>query len=130
MMGFARYPPARALSLAEGLEIAAGAHLLPNQGESEKSDNSAINTIKRHKGDLSTMGFSISYAPLWQTLKDRGLKKIDLVRLNIITPSALKKMEKTEPVSLNAIGKIAVTLGVGAGDVVEFVRGDEMISGR
>ena len=76
------------------------------------------------------MGFSISYAPLWQTLKDRGLKKIDLVRLNIITPAALKKMEKTEPVSLNAIGKIAVTLGVGAGDVVEFVRGDEMISGR
>ena len=127
MKGFARYPPARALSLAEGLEIAAGARLLPNQG---KSDNSAINTIKRHKGDLSTMGFSISYAPLWQTLKDRGLKKIDLVRLNIITPSALKKMEKTEPVSLNAIGKIAVTLGVGAGDVVEFVRGDEMISGR
>ena len=80
MKGFARYPPARALSLAEGLEIAAGARLLPNQG---KSDNSAINTIKRHKGDLSTMGFSISYAPLWQTLKDRGLKKIDLVRLNI-----------------------------------------------
>ena len=76
------------------------------------------------------MGFSISYAPLWQTLKDRGLKKIDLVRLNIITPSALKKMEKTEPVSLNVIGKIAVALGVGAGDVVEFVRGDEMISGR
>ena len=91
MKGFARYPPARALSLAEGLEIAAGARLLPNQG---KSDNSAINTIKRHKGDLSTMGFSISYAPLWQTLKDRGLKKIDLVRLNIITPAALKKMEK------------------------------------
>ena len=127
MKGFARYPPARALSLAEGLEIAAGARLLSNQG---KIDNSAINTIKRHIGDLSTMGFSISYAPLWQTLKDRGLKKIDLVRLNIITPSALKKMEKTEPVSLNAIGKIAVTLGVGAGDVVEFVRGDEMISGR
>ena len=66
------------------------------------------------------MTFMISYDPLWATLKSRGLKHIDLVRQNIITPSALKKLQKGEPVRLNVVGSICTNLGVGPEDVVTF----------
>lgn len=62
----------------------------------------------------------ISYDPLWATLKSRGLKHIDLVWQNIITPSALKKLQRGEPVSLNVVGSICVGLGITPNDVVEF----------
>ena len=66
------------------------------------------------------MTFTISYDPLWETLRARKLSKIDLARRGIITPAALKRLQKGEPVSLNVLGNICVWLGVGPGDVVEF----------
>lgn len=64
--------------------------------------------------------FTISYEPLWSLLRGRGLKKIDLVRQFGLSPSALKKLEKGEPVSLNVLGTICVRFGVGPESVVEF----------
>ena len=66
------------------------------------------------------MPFTISYEPLWRTLQSRQMKKIDLVRKGLISPSALKKLQNHEPVSLNVIGSICVGLGVEVQDVVEF----------
>lgn len=66
------------------------------------------------------MTFMISYDPLWATLRSRGLKHIDLVRNGFVTASALKKLQKGEPVSLNVVGSICTGLDVGLENVVEF----------
>ena len=66
------------------------------------------------------MSFTISYDPLWATLQSHDMKKIDLVRKGLVSPSALKKLQNHEPVSLNVVGTICVGLGVEVQDVVEF----------
>ena len=66
------------------------------------------------------MTFTISYEPLWTTLRSRGLHKIDLVKQGIVTASTLKKLQKGEPVSLNVLGNICVGLGIGPEDMVQF----------
>ena len=43
----------------------------------------------------------VSYEPLWETLSARDMKKVDLK--TIITPTALKKLQNHEPVSLNVL---------------------------
>ena len=72
--------------------------------------------------------FTISYEPLWRTLSTMNLKKIDLVKNGIITQSALTKIQRGDPVSLNVIGKICVGLGVGPEAVVEFKTLDGTVS--
>ena len=66
------------------------------------------------------MTFTISYDPLWETLSSQSVKKIDLVRQGIVTPAALKRLQKGEPVSLNVLGNICVGLGVGPEEVMAF----------
>ena len=66
------------------------------------------------------MSFTISYDPLWATLKAQGLHKIDLVRKGLVSSSALKKMKNCEPVSLNVVGTICVELGISIDSVVTF----------
>ena len=46
----------------------------------------------------------LSYAPLWATLNDTGMKKIDLI--GIVSNSALRKIENEDPVSLKVIGQL------------------------
>ena len=64
--------------------------------------------------------FTISYEPLWTKLSAMNLKKIDLVKNGIITSAALKKMQRSDPVSLNVVGSICVGLGVEIEDVIEI----------
>ena len=66
------------------------------------------------------MTFTISYSPLWETLKTQNLHQIDLVKRQIISPAALKKLQRGEPVSLNVVGTLCVALGVTVENVVTF----------
>ena len=52
----------------------------------------------------------LSYAPLWATLNDTGMKKIDLI--GIVSNSVLRKIENEDPVSLKVIGQLCEGLGV------------------
>ena len=45
----------------------------------------------------------ISYAPLWETLAARGMKKVDLTA--VVSSASLKKLQNHEPVSLNVLMK-------------------------
>ena len=47
----------------------------------------------------------ISYAPLWETLAARGMKKVDLTA--VVSSASLKKLQNHEPVSLNVLMKIS-----------------------
>jgi DNA-binding Xre family transcriptional regulator len=60
----------------------------------------------------------LSYAPLWATLNDTGMKKIDLI--GIVSNSVLRKIENEDPVSLKVIGQLCEGLGVPVERVIEF----------
>ena len=62
----------------------------------------------------------LSYDPLWQTLTAQNLHHVDLVRNDIITAAALKKLERDEPISLKVVGQLCEGLGVKVEQVIEF----------
>ena len=62
----------------------------------------------------------ISYAPLWETLAAREMKKVELT--TVISSASLKKLQNHEPVSLNVLMKISETLDVPIEKIVEFRR--------
>lgn len=62
----------------------------------------------------------ISYNPLWKTLIDKNMKKMDLVKLVGISNGTLAKLGKNESVSLSVIDKICIALGCDINDVVEI----------
>ena len=62
----------------------------------------------------------LSYDPLWETLVQRNLRHVDLVRNGIITSAALKKLERDEPISLKVVGQLCEGLGVKVEQVIEF----------
>lgn len=63
----------------------------------------------------------ISYKPLWKTLIDRDLKKLDLLHIADISRGTLAKMGNNEPVNLKVIDKICMELGCAINDVVEII---------
>lgn len=60
----------------------------------------------------------ISYEPLWETLRERDMKKLELKE--ILSPAAMKKLQNVEPVSLNVLMKICGFLDVSIEKVVQF----------
>lgn len=62
----------------------------------------------------------ISYAPLWETLAKREMKKVELT--TVISSASLKKLQNHEPVSLNVLMKISEVLDVPIEKIVEFRR--------
>lgn len=67
-----------------------------------------------------------NYDNLWKLLIDKGMKKKDLVHGARITPTAVAKMGKGQPVSLEVIGKICNFLKCKISDLVEYERRDEL----
>lgn len=62
----------------------------------------------------------ISYNPLWKTLIDKNMRKMDLVKLIGISNGTLAKLGKNESVSLSIIDKICTALDCDISDVVEI----------
>ena len=62
----------------------------------------------------------ISYNPLWKTLIDKDMKKMDLVKSVGISNGTLAKLGKNESVSLSIIDKICIALDCDISDVVEI----------
>ncbi|WP_297136384.1 helix-turn-helix domain-containing protein [Terrisporobacter sp.] len=62
----------------------------------------------------------ISYNPLWKTLIDKNMKKMDLVSLTGISNGTLAKLGKNESVSLSIIDKICIALECDISSVVQI----------
>ncbi len=62
----------------------------------------------------------ISYAPLWEALAEREMKKVELTA--VISSASLKKLQNHESVSLNVLMKIRKALDVPIENIVEFRR--------
>lgn len=67
----------------------------------------------------------ISYVKLWFLLKERGMKRIDL--LEVISSATLAKLGKNEMVSLSVIEKICDYLDCQPGDILENVKKEKVM---
>ena len=65
----------------------------------------------------------ISYEPLKQTLKERGMKKTDL--LPYMSSRTLAKLSCNEPISLNTINTLCKVLRCRIEDIVVYIVDDD-----
>ena len=66
----------------------------------------------------------VSYRPLWHTLVDRGLKKMQLVEMAGISTGTLSKLNKDQHVALDVLERICLALDW-IEDVVEIAKGPD-----
>ena len=62
----------------------------------------------------------ITYKPLWKTLIDKDMKKMDLVEDGTISRGTLAKMSKNQKVSLDVIERICSRLHCRIEDVIIY----------
>ena len=62
----------------------------------------------------------ITYKPLWKTLIDRDMKKMDLVADGTLSRGTLAKMGKNEKVSLDVIERICCKLNCKIEEVIVY----------
>lgn len=65
---------------------------------------------------------AISYKPLWHQLVERNMKKLEFRDFVGISSSTLAKLGKDEPVSMDIIEKICLTLNCDISDVVQITK--------
>ena len=61
-----------------------------------------------------------SYNRLWKLLIDKNMTKTEMRKAAGISTNILAKMGKNEPISMDTLAKIAVTLECGLDDIVEI----------
>ena len=64
---------------------------------------------------------AVSYIKLWKLLLDKRLTRVDLKERAGISSSTLAKLGRDDYLSMESMEKICKALGVGIGDVMEFV---------
>lgn len=62
----------------------------------------------------------ISYQPLWNTLKERGMRKEDLRLAAGLTTNMIANMGKGKNISMDTLVRICKTLGCDLADVIEL----------
>ena len=67
---------------------------------------------------------SVCYNRLWKLLIDKNLKKTDLKHLSGISSNVLAKLGKNEPVAIDSLEKLCVSLNCNIEDIMEFVSED------
>lgn len=66
-----------------------------------------------------------NYNKLWKLLIDKNITKTEMRKQAGISTNILAKMGKNEPVSMESLAKIAMTLQCGLDDIVEMQNGGE-----
>ena len=65
----------------------------------------------------------VSYKPLWHTLIDRDMKKMELVERVGMSRATLSKLNNNQYVALEVLDRICEVLACRIEDVVEIVKG-------
>ncbi len=66
----------------------------------------------------------VSYKPLWKTLIDKGIKKMQLRDMVGFSNGTLSRMGKDQYIEMKHIDKICEVLECSVSDVIEFVSGE------
>ena len=64
--------------------------------------------------------YTIYYDPLWKTLVDKKMNKVDLQKKTQLSSATIAKMTNGESVTLDVIGRICEALECPINDVVEI----------
>lgn len=62
----------------------------------------------------------ITYKPLWKTLIDMDMKKMDLVEEGIVSRGTLAKMSKNQKVSLDIVERLCEKLHCRVEEVIAY----------
>ena len=62
----------------------------------------------------------ITYKPLWKTLIDKDMKKMDLVEYGTVSRGTLAKMGKNQKVSLDVVERICKRLQCKVEEVIVY----------
>ncbi len=73
-------------------------------------------TMERKAGSLCT----ISYQPLWNTLKERGMRKEDLRLAAGLTTNMIANMGKGKNISMETLVRICEALNCGIMNVIKL----------
>lgn len=71
----------------------------------------------------------VSYKKLWVMLAEREMSKVELRKLAGIAPATFTKLRKNQEVALSILMKIAMVLDCDAGDIISFIKDDEVSAG-
>ena len=72
---------------------------------------------------------NISYQPLWNTLKERGMRKEDLRLAAGLTTNMIANMGKGEHISMKTLLRICEALNCEITDVIELVSDESASTG-
>ena len=67
----------------------------------------------------------ISYKPLWHTLIERNIKKMELVKMTGMSSGTLAKLNNNKNVALDVIERICLALECPIENVVEITKESE-----
>lgn len=70
----------------------------------------------------------VSYKKLWVMLAEREMSKAELRKLAGIAPATFTKLRKNQEVALSVLMKIADVLDCDAGDMMSFIKGDDIVA--
>lgn len=72
---------------------------------------------------------AVTYEKLWQLLKEKNMKKIEMQRKADISGNILARLGRDEYISMESVEKICGALNCRTDDILEFVKKDAIGSG-
>lgn len=69
----------------------------------------------------------ISYARLWETMKERGVSQYTLIKKYKISPAQITRLKRNESVSTHTIEMFCKILDCRVEDVMEYIKKEENI---
>lgn len=67
------------------------------------------------------MQHMISYKPLWQTMKDRGVTTYTLIYKNGFSAYTITNLKRNKSITINTLEKLCAVLHCTPNDIVEFI---------
>lgn len=63
----------------------------------------------------------ISYKPLWQTMKDRGVTTYTLIYKNGFSAYTITNLKRNKSITMNTLEKLCAVLKCTPNDIIEFI---------
>ncbi len=63
----------------------------------------------------------MSYAPLWETMKEKGVTQYALIKRHRVSPSQITRLKRSESVSTHTIEMFCRILDCRVEDVMEYI---------
>ncbi len=63
----------------------------------------------------------MSYAPLWETMKEKGVTQYALIKRHRVSPSQITRLKRSESVSTHTIEMFCRILDCRVEDIMEYI---------